>query len=105
MMKNTCFMLLVLWMLASCSSSGYQKTDNGVVVSIQTTSNTAARQVRVEVMGEQLMHVSATPEKKWSDTQSLVVVEQPSATPFTVAEEGNEVTRTLLPTRRIRDSA
>ena len=91
-MKNTCFMLLVLWMLASCSSSGYQKTDNGVVVSIQTTSNSAARQVRVEVMGEQLMHVSATPEKKWSDTQSLVVVEQPSATPFTVAEEGNEVT-------------
>lgn len=91
-MKNTCLMILTLWVLASCSSSGYQQTERGVVVSLQASSTGAARQVRVEVMGEQLMHVSATPEQVWSEAQSLVVVDQPSTTPFTVAEEGNEVT-------------
>ena len=91
-MKNTCYWLLALWMLASCSSSGYRKTENGVIVSLNASDRGAARMVRVEVMGEQLMHVSATPEKVWSDAQSLVVVGQPDATPFTVGEEGDEVT-------------
>ena len=68
-MKNTCLMILTLWVLASCSSSGYQQTERGVVVSLQASSTGAARQVRVEVMGEQLMHVSATPEQVWSEAQ------------------------------------
>ena len=90
-MKNFFFMLLALCILASCTSNGYQVTDRGVVVTLNPQTEGDARQVRIEVKGENLMHVSATPEKRWSDAKSLVVLDEPATTPFEVIEENGEV--------------
>lgn len=53
---------------------------------------TDVRKVRLEVMGEKLIHVSATPEKEFSKEQSLIVIPQQNKTDFKVEEQGDEVT-------------
>ncbi len=78
-------------MLAACSGIGYQKTDNGVVVTVKQEQPEDVRKVRVEVMGEKLFHVSATPEKQFSEAKSLIVVPQVEKTAFTVDEQGDDI--------------
>lgn len=89
--------LLAAALLAACSGGGYQKTDNGVIVEVKQQQPTDVRKVRVEVMGEKLIHVSATPERKFTDTRSLIIVPQQEKTPFTVEEqEGSVSVKTAL---------
>ena len=90
-LKNTSACLLVGLALAACGGSGYQKTDSGVVVTLDQQQPTDVRKVRVEVMGEKLMRVSATPEKSFSKEKSLIVVPQQTRTDFTVEEQGDDV--------------
>lgn len=92
-LKNTSAYLLSGMLLAACSGSGYQLTDDGlgVVVNVKQAQPTDVRKVRVEVMGEKLFHVSATPEKEFSKAQSLIVVPQAQQTNFVVNEEGDDV--------------
>lgn len=66
-LKDTSVYLLAGWMLTACSGGGFQKTGNGVVVEIKQQQPTDVRKVRLEVMGEKLIHVSATPEKEFSE--------------------------------------
>lgn len=91
-LKNTSVYLLAGWMLAACSGGGFQKTENGVVVEVKQQQPTDVRKVRLEVMGEKLIHVSATPEKEFSKEQSLIVIPQLNKTDFKVEEQGDEVT-------------
>ena len=84
--------MLAGWMLAACSGGGFQKTENGVVVEVKQQQPTDVRKVRLEVMGEKLIHVSATPEKEFSKEQSLIVIPQQNKTDFKVEEQGDEVT-------------
>lgn len=88
-LKDTSACLFAGLVLAACAGSGYQKTDKGVVVTLNQQQPTDVRKVRVEVMGEKLIHVSATPEKEFSQEKSLIIVPQQAQTPFTVAEQGD----------------
>ena len=90
-LKDTSACLFAGLVLAACAGSGYQKTDKGVVVTLNQQQPTDVRKVRVEVMGEKLIHVSATPEKEFSQEKSLIIVPQLAQTPFTVAEQGDDV--------------
>lgn len=47
----------------ACSGGGYEKTSNGIIVNVEQQQPMDVRKVKVEVMGEKLIHVSATPEK------------------------------------------
>lgn len=77
---------MAAWMLASCAGGSYQKTDNGIIVRVKQGNPTDVRQVRLEVMGEKLIRVTATPEKNFSDRESLIIVPQTGKTPFSVDE-------------------
>ena len=90
-LKNTSVCLFTGLLLAACSGTGYQQTDNGVVVTVNQAQPTAVRKVRVEVMGEKLFHVSATPEKQFSEAQSLIIVPRQERTDFTVSEQGDDI--------------
>ena len=90
-LKNTSVCLLTGLLFAACAGSGYQKTGNGVVVEVKQQQPTDVRKVRVEVMGEKLIHVSATPEKNFSQEKSLIVVPQQNKTDFKVEEQGDEI--------------
>lgn len=78
-------------LLASCSSTAVERTESGVVVQLDAQAPNTARQVRLEVLGEKLIHVSATPEKRFSEKQSLVVMPSNNKTEFTIEERNDSV--------------
>lgn len=90
-LKNTSICLLAGCMFAACAGGGYQKTADGVIVEVTQQQPTDVRKVRVEVMGEKLIHVSATPEKDFSTEKSLIVVPRQDKTDFKVEEQDGEV--------------
>ena len=83
--KNTSICILASLFLASCAGSGVKQTSDGVVVTIPQQEQTDVKQIRLQVKGEKLIRVSATPENKFSDRESLIIVPQESHTPFSVA--------------------
>ena len=80
----------------ACSGGGYEKTSNGIIVNVEQQQPTDVRKVKVEVMGEKLIHVSATPEKNFSKAESLIIVPQKDKTDFSV-EEPERQRQSLLP--------
>lgn len=73
-------------MLLSCTNNGYQITDKGVIVEVTNQQENGARKVRLEAIGEKLIRVSATPDKKFADTESLIIVPQAEKTAFQVED-------------------
>jgi len=78
-------------MLLSCTNNGYQITDKGVIVEVTNQQENGARKVRLEAIGEKLIRVSATPDKKFADTESLIIVPQAEKTAFQVEDLGEAV--------------
>ncbi len=93
-LKHTSVCLLAGLLLTACAGGGYEKTAGGVVVSLDQQHPTDVRKVRVEVMGEKLIRVTATPEKEFSDSESLIIVPEVKTpkTDFVVAENETDVT-------------
>ena len=91
-MKLSHSFLMASLLLASCSrNTGVEQTSDGVVVHLTQSSPTDTRQVRLQVLGERLIHVSATPERKFSKKESLVVLPQSAKTDYSVEERDDSV--------------
>lgn len=75
-----------LLLLAGCNSD-YSVKGNEVTVPVQGE----AVQVRVQVVGEKIVHVSATPEADFSARKSLVVLPQKPFKDFKVSKEADGV--------------
>ena len=78
-------------LVASCATRPYEKSDTGVTVNVKNAGPDGARLVRLQVMGDKLIRVSATPDKKFADNPSLVVVPQESTPKFEVVETDSTV--------------
>jgi hypothetical protein len=84
----------------SCGKKEYAVKGNTVTVKLEIpgqAGNDEVRhgrpdrpsQIRLQVLGEKLIRVSATPDKKFNDRKSLVVLPQKADVPFQVSmEEG-----------------
>lgn len=91
-MKNTGIFLAALFLTACGSSAGYKTEKDGVVVKVQSEHQNDVKNVRLQVINDKVIHVSATPENKFSDAESLIVIPQDgSQTAFTISENGNQV--------------
>ena len=90
-MKSMYYCLFAGLLLGSCSDNIYEVTDNGVVVKVQNPGNDNAKLIRLQVMGDKLIHVSATPEKRFSDDKSLIVIPQKEKISFDVTNNGDTV--------------
>ena len=77
---------------SACAGKIYTCKEGGVIVKVQNVEEDGPALVRLEVLGDKLIHVSATPEKKFADPESLVILEQERNTPFTVTSEDEVVT-------------
>ena len=86
----------------SCGPKEYSVKGNTVTVKLQAPVLRQAqepagelvepaKQVRLQVLGEKIIRVSATPDKKFNDRKSLVVLPVKEKTPFTVTMEGGLV--------------
>ena len=97
-MKNISCGLLGLLFLSSCSSNVYTLVDNGVVIKIRQNTN-GTKLVRFQVMGDKLIHVSATSENEFADIKSLVVLPSKKQTPFSVTQNEDTI---LLATEELK---
>ncbi len=84
------FILIAGLALSACSA--VKQDDSSVTVKVQQAAEGGPALVRLEVMGEKLIRVSATPENKFADPQSLVILPPAEKTPFTVEQSGDTVT-------------
>ena len=75
----------------SCGPKDYAVKGNTVTVKLQAPADGGAAQVRLQVLGEKIIRVSATPDKKFNDRNSLVVLPVTEKTPFSVTAEGGLV--------------
>ncbi len=91
-------MLLAASALAACGNSTYEKTEQGIIVHVQHTAKADSlgfevpKLVRLQVMGEKIIHVSATAENTFADKQSLIVVDRKEKTPYEIAQQGDTIT-------------
>ena len=77
---------------SACAGKIYTCKDSSINVKVQDGAEDGPAVVRLEVLGDKLIHVSATPEKKFADPQSLIILPVQEQTPFTVAQNGDTVT-------------
>ena len=85
------FVAGLVCLISSCMGTEWKQTDRGVIVKVKNPVTDGARRVRVKVLGEKLMHISATPERKFDDVESLAVVPQEESTPFFVSENDTAI--------------
>lgn len=85
-MKNMSFCLLAAFLMFSCGGTNVQKITDGVIVNIRQKQPTDVRKIRLQVMGDKLIRVSATPENQFSNRESLIIVPQKEKASFTVEE-------------------
>ena len=78
--------------ICACNGGMCHVDGNEVTVNVLHVRDGSPRKVRLEVLGEKLIHVSATPERRFADPQSLVVLPQENAPEFEVLRKGDTVT-------------
>lgn len=77
--------------LAGCSSQSYEVTNDSVVINLQKNKETGASKVRVQVIQDELIHVSATPDTDFPKDSSLIIVPGIKSVPFKVKEINDSV--------------
>ncbi len=83
--------LLTALALVSCGSHGYKTDKNGIVVNVDSKGENDVRKVRLQVLSDKIIRVSATPDNFFSNDTSLVVVDQKSKPEFKVEETDSTV--------------
>jgi alpha-D-xyloside xylohydrolase len=83
--------LLALLIFAACAKPPYQQTEDGVVITLYQRHKTDAQRIRLRVLGDELIHVSATPEDEFSGDSSLIVVPGLRTVPYTIEDIGDSI--------------
>ena len=68
----------------------YDKTENGIIVTLEPKEN-GPKKVRLEVVNDRIIRVSATAEDDFKDTESLIIVDQNKKSSFEVTEDGDTI--------------
>lgn len=84
MIQKNIYILLIGLLLTNCSTKQYQMIDDGVVVNIKQKNETDTRKVRLQVLRDELIHVTATPDKEFPKDSTLIIVPGIKNVPFTV---------------------
>ena len=70
---------------AGCSHDNYSVKGNSVTVRVSAPEPSAPAKVRLQVVSDKIIRISATPGSRFADRQSLVVLPQKGRVPFSVA--------------------
>lgn len=69
------FLILTLTsviLLSECENTGYKKTADGIIVSVEMPDNGGLHKIRLRQVNDRIIHVSATPEREFSTELSLI---------------------------------
>ena len=58
----------------ACTGGTYKSTSDGVVVNVQNRQKNGPAKVRLQVMSDGIVRVSQTPDKKFHDRNSLIIL-------------------------------
>ena len=91
-MRKITLLALSLFMLGASNALAYDKSKNGITVSVNSSQENGVKKVRLEVMGEKIIRVEATPEAKFpTKPASLAVVPQNTKVKYKVTEDAQNV--------------
>lgn len=91
-MKNSCSWLIAGCLLvAAASCAPYEETSDGVVVKTSPSTSNGNRLVRLEVVNNKIIRVTATNERRFDNSESLVVLPCKEKTRFSVSQRGDSV--------------
>ena len=83
--------LLSVLLLTSCGGKAVSQKGQQVTVRVEQTTADGPRLVRLEVMGEKIIRVTATAENKFADRPSLIIVPQDQQVKYETTERGDTV--------------
>jgi len=88
--------------LVGCNCANYQKVANGVLISLKQASIYDVQTIRLQVVNDDIIHVTASPSNKLSDVPSLIATYVPSKTEkWNVSEDKDQVTLQTTTTKAI----
>src|SRR5690554_4211542 len=64
--------VIMLASLNSCASPSFKQTNEGVIVRVSTVDGAELQHIRLKVINDNIVHVSATPGKHFSTEESLI---------------------------------
>lgn len=64
--------LFLVLLLLGCSSKNFKITNEGVVVNVVMPQSDETHMIRLQVINDNIIHVTATPEKSFSTEESLI---------------------------------
>jgi alpha-D-xyloside xylohydrolase len=70
--------LCCLGILSACTSSQVDKTHDGIIIHLQSSGRHSAKQLRLQVINDDIIRVSASPTDTFSTKSSLIVDPVPS---------------------------
>jgi len=98
MKKNTIALgLSAGLLLASCAVKNYTKTDDGILIGLNPSTENQLRNLRLQVLGNDLIHVAATAQEFQKDS-SLIIVPNQRTVPFHINQSKDSIklsTKTL----------
>jgi len=86
-----CLCLLFSLFSVAVSAQTYEKTASGILVHPLSAKINAAKTVRLIVLSDRIIHVSASPEKQLPIDLSLATIDTPAFSRFTVTQQQNTV--------------
>lgn len=96
---TTTAILLSFPLFSFSQNSHYQKTNQGIIVHPEMNSATAGKQIKIDVISDQIIHTVISPKDEFSNESSLMVVPLKANANWTVSENADQIqlkTRLLL---------
>ncbi len=90
-MKNIFLFLLATLPLLSCGGARYEKTPSGVIVKLNKQTSDGTRLIRLDVVNDKIIRVTATPDNRFVDNESLIIVPYNDRPDFTVTDNDSIV--------------
>ncbi|MDE5849660.1 MAG: DUF5110 domain-containing protein [Muribaculaceae bacterium] len=92
-MRSSIISLLLLGAmpLASLGGNAYRAVAGGVAVDVGNNKDSEVAMVRLQVYGDKIIRVSATPDSKFADEPSLAVLERPTDVKYDIEETDSTV--------------
>lgn len=89
--REAVFFLFTVFTVFLSPARGYQKLGNGILLELEGRSSTDPKRMRVEVIDEGIIRITATATEGFVDRESLVVVPRTRPAAFSIREEGGAV--------------
>lgn len=86
------FVSVVALVLSSCSRNVWEKTPNGVIIHPKSKVESSAQAINLQVFGDRIIRVIASPTRQFSTSKSLCVVDQTATqASFGVVEQNDSL--------------